>query len=317
MQSTDIIDNKYTIVKKIGIGQFSHIYLVKDNNIEYAAKIVIKNTNEFQQELQMTTLASGLNNPNIIHLFNNGIGTIKIAGLVKNNKPYLILDYCSKGNLFNYIYEKRLSESQAKFVFKKILEGVQALHGAGICHRNLKLENILLDQNFNQKISDFALATKFIQNNQAIQLKDYVGSFHNISPQIINHQPYNGDKADIFSLGIILFNLVTGINGFLTSKNDDIYYKLIKEGNIDDYWNKIAEKSDIVKSLSKDLKNLYIKMVSFNEKDRPSVDEILQDHWFDEINNLNKEKLEELENNMRKEFEEREAKFNENKNTEA
>jgi serine/threonine protein kinase len=75
--------------------------------------------------------------------------------MVVENKQYLILDYYSKGNLFKYIEQGPLTERQAKYVFKKILQGVQALHGAGVCHRNLKLEAILLDQNFNPKISNF------------------------------------------------------------------------------------------------------------------------------------------------------------------
>ena len=189
----------------------------------------------------MTALASGLNNPNIIHLNNYGTGTIRNNGRVANNKHYLILDYYSKGDLFKYIDQNGLTERQAKFIFKKILKGVQTLHGAGICHRDLKLENILLDQNFNPKISNFALAKPFIQNNQVIQLTDYVGAIGYISPQIINNQPYSGDKADIFSLGVILFYLVTGINGFGTSKNNDIYYKFIMIGNSDQYWNNVAK----------------------------------------------------------------------------
>ena len=73
------------------------------NNTEYIAKVLKGNGNNFQQELQMTTNASNLNNPNIIHLHNHGIGTITRGGNVRNNKKYLILDYCSKGDLGKYI----------------------------------------------------------------------------------------------------------------------------------------------------------------------------------------------------------------------
>ena len=90
------------------------------------------------------------------------------------------------------------------------MRAVQAIHGAGICHSDLKLENILLDQNYNPIISNFALAT----NNNVNALNDFVGTLTYSSPQIINHQIYNGFKTDIFSLGVILFNLVTGKMGF-------------------------------------------------------------------------------------------------------
>ena len=68
------------------------------------------------------------------------------------------------------------------------MRAVQAIHGAGICHRDLKLENILLDQNYNPVICDFALAT----NNNVNALNDFAGTQNCSSPQIMNHQVYNG-----------------------------------------------------------------------------------------------------------------------------
>ena len=147
----------------------------------------------------MTALASGLNNPNLIHLNNHGIGPFKYNGKVEENKQYLILDYYSKGDLFKYIKQGLLSERQAKYVFKKILQGVQALHGVGVCHRNLNLGTILLDQNFNPKISNFAFAKLFIENNQVIQLTERVGTSDYMPPQMYNGQPYSGEKAESWS----------------------------------------------------------------------------------------------------------------------
>ena len=254
----------------------------------------------------MTALASGLNNPHLIHLNNHGIGRIEHKGIVAEKKHYLILDYYPKGDLFKYIKQGPLTERQAKYVFKKILQGAQALHGAGVCHRNLKLENILLDQNFNPKISNFAFAKLFIENNQVIQLAERIGTWNYMPPQIHNNQLYSGEKADIFCLGVILFTLVTGVNGFHQSTNDDPFYKFIKDGNIDDYWNKVAQSYPNENNLSLDFKNLYISMVASNENIRPNIAQILQHHWFNEINILNNEQLIDLENNVRNEFAARE-----------
>ena len=115
----------------------------------------------------------------------------------------------------------------------------------------------------------------------------------------MNLQPYSGEKADIFSLGVILFNLITGVNGFTTSSNNDIYYKFIKDGKINEYWDNIAQslQNDII--LSSDFKNLYITMVAFNENERPNISQILEHHWFKEINILINEQLIQLENNVR------------------
>ena len=141
MENQDNIDNIYNIIRCLGKGSFSNVYLVRNanNNTEYAARIRIRDVNHFQQELQMTTNASNLNNPNIIHLENNGMGPITIGGNVQNNMNYWILDYYSKGDLFNYIQFGRLSERHEKFIFRNILNGGGALHDVGICYRTVKL----------------------------------------------------------------------------------------------------------------------------------------------------------------------------------
>ena len=303
MQNQDNIDNIYNIIGYLGGGGLSKVYRVRNtnNNTEYAAKIRIRDVNNFQQELQMTTNASYLNNPNIIHLNSHGIGTITRGGNVRNKMNYLIIDYYSKGDLFKYIHIGRLSERHAKFIFRKILNGVRALHGAGICHRDLKLENILLDQNFNPKISDFVFSTLFQANNEIIQLQDFLGTTPYMPPQMFNHQPYNGSKADIFSLGAILFNLVTGIRGFNEAKINDNFYRYILNNHIDEYWNHLPNEINNL-NLSQEFKNLYIRMVSFNENNRPTIGQILNDIWFNDLIALNNAQLNQLENEVRNEF---------------
>ena len=206
MQNQDNINNIYTIIRELDIDGFSSTYLVRNenNHNQYAAKIMEVNQQLFDRELQMTTIVSGLNNPNIIHLDAHGNGTITFEGNVQNNRNYFILDYHQRGSLFNYIKipGRGFTELHAKYIFDKILRAVQAIHGAGICHRDLKLENILLDQNYNPIISKFDLAT----NNNVNALNEFIGTINYYSsPQIINHQVYNGFMADIFSFGFILF----------------------------------------------------------------------------------------------------------------
>ena len=192
MQNQDNINNIYTIINPLDNDAFSSTYLVRNenNHNHYVAKVMNNNNQQlFNRELQMTTIVSGLNNPNIIHLDTHGNGTITFGGNVQNNRNYFILDYHQRGSLFNYIKipGRGFTELHAKYIFDKILRAVQAIHGAGICHRDLKLENILLDQNYNPVICDFSLAT----NNNVNALNDFVGYRSISSPQILNQQVYN------------------------------------------------------------------------------------------------------------------------------
>ena len=308
--NTNTLDTKYNIIKVLECDNYFVTNI--DNNNQYVARIckyIPKDPNNlkvqsiFENELQMTIAASGLKNPNIIHLFENGIGTLTFNGVVTNNVKYMILEYCPKGNLFNYInkYKRGFTEKHGKYIFKKILLGVQALHGAGYCHRDLKMQKILLDQNFNPKISGFHFATQFQQNNQPILLKDFLVTENYASPQILSFIPYNGERADIFSLGVIVFILVTGTIGFHEVKKTDQYYEYIKFNYNGKYWSKFERNQNIM-NLSNEFKDLYFKMVAYNENERPNISQVLSHHWFDEIKNLDNQQLSQLELDLRNEF---------------
>ena len=153
MQNNNTLDNHYNIIQLLAQGPFSRVYLVTnmDDNNQYAARVEINNPNNqnnqfnFQHELQMTTIASALNSPYIVRLNANGIGTLLDQGIANHGVNYMILDYYPRGSLFDYLNLGGFTERHAKFIFKKILLGVKALHEARICHRDLKLNNILLD----------------------------------------------------------------------------------------------------------------------------------------------------------------------------
>ena len=112
--------------------------------------------------------------------------------------------------------------------------------------------------------------------------------------------PYSWIKADIFSLGVLLLNLVTNKYGFIFPKETDPSYKYIIPKKFELFWTSV--KGNIGnKNLSEELKNLYFKMVSFNQKSRPSIEMILEDPWMKEINELkktDKEKYYELKNEL-------------------
>ena len=309
MESQDVverIDNKYVLFDKKGEGATSKVYLVKDPNTDkfYAGKILLNQNNLFDKEIEILNRLRPTNNPYIINLIDSGNGEIIRANKPPVTKSYLILEYASKGELFNYIFcpKKGLQEKFSKIIFAKILKGVQSFHNQGICHRDLKMQNVLLDDNFNPKICDFGFAT--LNNGK---LTESLGTLNYAAPEVLLKQPYDGFKADIFSLGVVLLTLVSCKIGFVQARKKDPFYRLIMTRHYDKYWSVVSRQ---ITGISEELKNLYIKMVQFRPDERPTIEQILNDEWFNEIRNLNDEQLSHLEEELRQEFVEREKIVN-------
>ncbi|KAF3491380.1 BR serine/threonine-protein kinase 2 [Arthroderma uncinatum] len=159
-----------------------------------------------------------IQHPNVIGLFD-----------VWENRGelYLVLEYVEGGELFEYISEHGpLPEIEAVRLFRQIISAVSYCHRFNICHRDLKPENILLDGALNVKLADFGMAA--LQPEGQL-LNTSCGSPHYASPEIIYGKPYQGDKADIWSCGIILYAL---LSGFLPFDGGDLRntLKLVKKG---------------------------------------------------------------------------------------
>ena len=146
-----------------------------------------------------------------------------------------------------------------------------------------------MDEFFNPKIYDFGLATETQDENGPKLLTEYSGTPNYAAPEIYEGKPYDGIKADIFSLGVILLNLVTSKIGFIDAIEEDIYYINIKEKKYDEYWEKVEKQTGTVPD---QVKKLYIQMVAYDPSERPSIKQILADPWMEKISVLNKEEEE-------------------------
>jgi len=304
------INDKYAILEKKGSGGSARVYLVKDPETEktYAAKVLRKQTELFDKEIELLNSLKVTNNPYVINLVDNGAGIIILKDKAPERKQYMILEYAPKGELFKYIYwynKQGLQEKYSKVIFAKILRGVLSLHKAGICHRDLKMQNILLDENYNPKICDFGFATFFKKD----KLKKPLGTLNYAAPEILSNTPYDGFKVDIFSLGVVLLNLVTCKIGFQEATKMDPFYRYIIGNSYVQYWKHVG---DQIKGISNELKKLYYRMVSYKPNERPSIEEILNDAWFKEIRDLNEDQLKQLEKEIQEEFLKREPIVNEN-----
>jgi serine/threonine protein kinase len=145
----------------------------------------------------------------------------------EDQKLHLLMEFCEGGDLFEYVSKQqnqRLQESHALQVFTQILHGVEFLHTNGIAHRDLSLENILHDTHTGQwKIADFGLST-----DTTTKCHDRVGKAYYMAPEVVRQEQYDPMAADVWSLGIILFILLTGSPMVPLASEEEIAFRVVK-----------------------------------------------------------------------------------------
>jgi serine/threonine protein kinase len=145
------------------------------------------------------------------------------------------------------------------------------MHGKGVAHRDLKLENILVDEKMNLKVADFGFATF----RNVGKLKSYRGTMTYMAPEIKYGKVYDGFQVDMFSTAVILFIIVQGTFPFKEAKKDEYYYNLLYTGQIEKYFQKTG-----ASGLSDEFRDLIVKMFSYKGDERPSAAEIRNHPWM-------------------------------------
>ena len=222
------IDNRYIIIKKLSFGGQSHVFLVKSrtNNNEYAAKIPKNEDGSFLNgEIAILQYLKDNNTENIINIVDNGEGEIIMKNKEPENKKFLILEFSPRRDLAEYISfpKSGFGELFSKILFYKIVKCIKSIHENQVCHRDIKLDNILFDSHFNPKITDFGLASQYEH-----EMTGLFGTKGYMAPEIVDGNNYDGYKIDIFSLGVTLFILTVGTPGFTEATKKSYQYKLIK-----------------------------------------------------------------------------------------
>jgi serine/threonine protein kinase len=178
----------------------------------------------------------------------------------------LTMELCAGGDLLNYVRKrKKLDEDVARVIFKQIIEGLGYIHRKRVLHRDIKLDNILLDGKGNVKIADFGVS-KLVKPGDIMHEQSGTPAY--IAPEILKEEGYMGFKADIWSAGVVFYAMLCGTVPFKASNMKELHKMIIKG------------KYNLKEEISEDAQNLLRAMLETDPKKRISVQKILAHKWL-------------------------------------
>ncbi|KAK3599647.1 hypothetical protein CHS0354_029109 [Potamilus streckersoni] len=253
---------KYRLIKTIGKGNFAKVKLAKHvpTGREVAIKIIDKtqlNPSSLQKLFREVRIMKILDHPNIVKLFE----------VIETEKTlYLVMEYASGGEVFDYLVAHgRMKEKEARAKFRQIVSAVQYCHQKHIVHRDLKAENLLLDGDMNIKIADFGFSNEFVPGNK---LDTFCGSPPYAAPELFQGKKYDGPEVDVWSLGVILYTLVSGSLPFDGQNLKELRERVLRG------------KYRIPFYMSTDCENLLKRFLVLNPTKRASLESIMREKWM-------------------------------------
>ncbi len=179
---------------------------------------------------------------------------------------FIIMEYCEGGDLLEYILHKtRLSEQESQKIFRQLINTLFYLHSQKISHRDIKIDNMLLDKNKNLKLVDFGLSTKY---SDEIYLNQPCGTVVYAAPEVLEGNSYHGMLCDVWSSGIVLYGMLSGFLPF-GDNDEEVNKKNVLKGKI--------KYPEIIPELAVDLLK---KMLCKNQNERFTLQDIKEHPWF-------------------------------------
>ena len=274
-EKTSIIEDKinfksFEILELIGSGSFGKVFKVKlkSTNEIFAMKVLNKSY-LFKKKL----LRFAITECNVLKESNCPFIIKLHYSFQTPDNLYMILDYCSIGDLSYQIQLNLLEEDEAKFYIAELILAIEYLHNHNIIYRDLKPENILIDSEGHIKLADFGLAKENVIND--IPNKTFCGSPHYLSPEMLSKE--GATKAsDIYGIGAILYELISGNPPFFTQDQNEMFQNISEN------------KLEFQEFFSEEIKDLLKKMLDKEPKKRIGINNDksdLKNHvFFDGIN---------------------------------
>lgn len=250
----------YTLKRLVGKGSFGKVYLAS-HKLTNGSKVVLKSTKKDDGNLAREIHHHRqFLHPHIARLY---------EVIVTESKVWLVLEYCPGDELYHHLLEHgRMEASKAQKIFTQLVGAVSYVHSKSCVHRDLKLENILLDKHEDVKLVDFGFTREYQGTTNYLQT--WCGTVCYSAPEMLKGEKYAGEKVDVWSLGIILYALLCGELPY--DEDDDQATKMLilkEEPTYPDYMPEPA-------------KDLIKKMLSKRPLLRPTLADVLKDPWLAE-----------------------------------
>lgn len=289
--------NRYKIGKEIGSGHFASVHEAVDQETgeSVAIKIMDKSTSPkqlCQQELR------------ILQQIEDEVGHSRLTPIrdvfETDTELCFVLELIRGGDFYDHVAENgRMTEQDAAVVIRKLIYALEALHRHGIIHRDIKLENILLedrhdnDSTFNAfKITDFGYAKHM---NEQDVFQNPAGTLGYVAPEVLEKREY-GPACDVWSAGVVLYTLLAGYPPFPHKEGVDVSKLSLEEaleveleaitfGRRRDIWKQHLTEEPWC-DMSNDVKRLLSRMLKFDPAKRATTQEILEDPWIQNATNM-------------------------------
>lgn len=256
----------YRIGKMLGRGAFGKVNLAMHKLVRKLVAIKSLNKECLTDEVQKQKLMKEVSL--LLKLRHNHV--VKIYETIETEKHIIIvMELCAGGDLLNYVRKRRrLKEPYAKVIFKQIIDGLCYIHSKFIAHRDIKLDNILLDGKGNVKIADFGVSKQCQKGQQ--RMTEQCGTPAYIAPEILKDKGYTF-SVDLWSAGVVLFAMLYGTVPFKANNMEELH-KLIVKG-------KYVLKDDI----TIEARNLLRGLLEVNPEKRLTIKQIYRHKWFEDL----------------------------------
>jgi serine/threonine protein kinase len=256
----------YELVKKIGNGSSGVILLVRKGPQKFALKMLRHDLfgnqsgkAQIERFLREAEILSQINHPNVVRIYESGLSA-------NGNIPYILMEYVNGSNLTWWIKNRSISVRKKVKIMLKICDALQAIHQCGILHRDIKPGNIMLRNDLTVKLTDFGIARAV--DSDLTMTFEVIGSPAYMAPESFTDSRCTDHRSEIFSLGILAYELFTGLKPFTGSNIEEMAQSIKNE--------KPDEPTKLLPELPVEIQYIIGKMLCKKPEDRfQSVDEII------------------------------------------